>query len=131
LPSGITGGFAPPEPKAVKSVAYTAKTNTLQITSSASGLAQTEVQKDHTVDALVKELQSILKSIPSGDPQSGEDIYGLDTSIAWGSDELEWRNVNSGGCGGTGSVQVTDEHKKKFKRALAIADELVAKGAGS
>jgi hypothetical protein len=89
------------------------------------------VKKDASFNALTEELQSILKSIPKGDHESGEDIYGLDTSVVWGSDDFEWYNVSSGGCGGASNVQVTDEHKKKFKRALEIADELVAKGAGS
>ena len=134
LPSGITGGFAPPDPTAVKlkSVTYTAEKNTLQITSSSSSnLAQTDVNKDDLVDALVEELQSILKSIPTEDPPGSEDIYGLNTSIMWGSDELEWRNYGSQGCGGYSSVQPTDEHKAGFKRALEIADALVAKGIGS
>lgn len=87
--------------------------------------------KDSSVDKLIEELQSILKSIPTENPRGSEDIYGLNTSIMWGSDELEWQNLGSQGCGGKSDVQATDEDKKKFKRALEIADELVAKGVGS
>lgn len=131
LPSGISGGFAPPEPAAVKSVTY-AGTNSLQITSSSSNnVAQTNVPKDGSVDVLVEELQSILRSIPTEDPPGSEDIYGLNTSIMWGSSEFEWRNAGPQGCGGYSSVQATDEQKAKFKRALEIADALVAKGVGS
>lgn len=131
LSSGIVGGFAPPEPTAHKSVTYAAGTNSLQITSSSSNLVQKKVEKDGSVDLLVEELQTILKSLPIEDPPGSEDIYGLNTSIMWGSDELEWRNSGPQGCGGSSSVQATDEQKAKFQRALEIADALVAKGAGS
>jgi len=129
---GITGGFAPPDPTAVKSVTYAAGTNSLQITSSSSSnLVPIKVEKDGSVDVLVEELQSILKSIPTEDPPGSEDIYGLNTSIMWGSDEFVWRNAGPQGCGGYSSVQATDEQKAKFKKALEIADALVAKGVGS
>lgn len=132
LSSGISGGFAPPEPAAVKSVACAADTNTLQISSSSSSnLAPISVEKDESVNSLVEELQSILKSIPTEDPPASEDIYGLNTSIMWGSDDFMWRNAGPQGCGGQSSVQATDEQKAKFKRALEIADALVAKGVGS
>lgn len=133
LPSGIVGGFAPPEPTAQKSVTYTADTNSLQITSSSSSsnLGPKKVEKDSSVDPLVEELQAILRSIPTENPPGSEDIYGLNTSIMWGSDEFVWRNSCPEGCGGSSSVQATDEQRAKFKRALEIADALVAKGAGS
>ena len=131
---GITGGFAPPDPAAVNSVAitYAAGTNNLQITSSSSSdLAPVKVEKDGSVDVLVEELQSILKSIPTEDPPGSQDIYGLNTSIMWGSDEFVWRNAGPQGCGGYSSVQATEEQKTKFKRALEIANALAAKGVGS
>ena len=134
LSSGITGGFAPPDPKAVKSVSYTAETKTLQITSStspSSNLAPVVVKKDDSVDKSIEELQSILKSIPTEEPKGSEDIYGLDTSIMWGSDDLVWENTGAQGCGGISTVKATAEHKAKFKRALEIAEALVAKGFGS
>ena len=83
------------------------------------------------VDELVEELQSILKTIPTEDPPGSEDIYGFDTSIMWGSDEFEWRNSGAQGCGGFSEVKASDEDKVKFKRALEIAETLVAKGLGS
>ena len=131
LPLGIVGGFLPPEPTAHKSVTYTGDTNTLQITSTSSNLAQKKVGKDDSVDPLVEELQTILKNLPTEDPPGSEDIYGLNTSIMWGSDEFMWRNSGPQGCGGSSSVQATDEQKAKFQRALEIADALVAKGVGS
>ena len=77
---------------------------------------------------LVDELHGILKSIPTEQPPGSEDIYGLDTSIAWGSDDLMWCNGGPQGCGGGQSyVQATDEDKVKFKRAVEIVNELVKK----
>lgn len=128
--AGIVGGFAPPKPNAVGSVTYTADTNFMQISSSSS-LAPTTVKKDDSDDALIEELYSILKTLPTEKPPGSEDIYGLDTSIAWGSDDLEWVNTGAQGCGSSSEVKATDEQKAKFKRALEIADKLVAKGIGS
>lgn len=52
----------------------------------------------------------------------------MDTSIAWGSDDLMWMNGGPAGCGGgVSDVQPTEEDKNKFKRAVAIVNELVAK----
>lgn len=89
------------------------------------------MEKDEAVDTLIKELHSILKSIPTEKPRGSEDIYGLGVGLMWGSDDLVWQNVGPEGCGGQSEVQATDEHKEKFKRALEIADILVAKGVGS
>lgn len=129
--SGVTGGFAPATPADAKSVTFIPGTGTLQIISSPSDLTPTSVEKDDHADELVKELQSILKSIPTEKPRGSEDIYGLGVSIMWGSDDLEWQNIGPAGCGGISDVQATDEEKAKFKRALEIADTLVAKGVGS
>lgn len=72
------------------------------------------------------ELHSILKGIPTEQPPGSEDIYGLDTSIAWQSDDMEWYNGGPQGCGGGESfVKATDEDKKQFKRAVEIVNELV------
>ena len=131
LSPGITGGFAPPKPTAFKSVTYSAETNFLQISSSSSpssDLTPITAQKDDSVDKLVEELQSILRELPTEDPPGSEDIYGLNTSIMWGSDGFEWANMCPQGCGGSSIKQATDEQKAKFKRALEIADKLVAKG---
>jgi hypothetical protein len=62
------------------------------------------------------------------DPKGSEDIYGMDTSIAWGSDDLEWYNGGPQGCGGGNStVKATAKDKAKFKRAVEIVNELVNK----
>ncbi|KAG6835244.1 hypothetical protein H0H93_003580, partial [Arthromyces matolae] len=65
--------------------------------------------------------------LPTEFPPGSEDIYGLDTSIAWGSEDLEWVNGGPQGCGGGPSeVQATDEQKAKFKRAVDIVQELTS-----
>lgn len=85
------------------------------------------VDSPHT--ALIDELQSILKKIPTESPPGSEDIYGLDTSIAWGSDDLQWCNGGPSGCGGGSSqTQASAEDKNKFKRAVAIVNELIMQG---
>ena len=84
--------------------------------------------KDEHTASLVDELHAILKVIPTEYPPGSEDIYGLDTSIAWGSDDLQWMNGGPQGCGGgTSTVQPTQEEKDKFKRAVEIVKELVQK----
>ncbi|KAJ4022730.1 hypothetical protein NW766_001777 [Fusarium irregulare] len=83
---------------------------------------------DH--EAVIDELQSILMELPTEQPSGSEDIYGLDTSITWQSDDLEWMNGGHQGCGGGESfVTVGEEQKKKFKRAVEIVYEI--SGAGS
>jgi len=86
---------------------------------------------DNTETAsLVDELHTILKSLPTESPPGSEDIYGLDTSIAWGSDDLQWMNGGPQGCGGGQSeVQATSDDKKKFKRAVEIVNKLVQSAA--
>lgn len=77
---------------------------------------------------LVDELHDILKSIPTEQPPGSEDIYSLDTSIAWQSDDIVWVNGGPSGCArGTSSIQPTEEDKAKFKRAVEIVTELVGK----
>jgi hypothetical protein len=69
-----------------------------------------------------------LKELPTEYPPGSEDIYRLDTSIAWGSDDLVWVNGGPQGCGGgVSTIQATDEQKAKFKRAVDIVKELADK----
>ncbi|KDR74839.1 hypothetical protein GALMADRAFT_249744 [Galerina marginata CBS 339.88] len=137
LQSGITGGFAPPTPNAIHTITMPLNSESLTIASAIrpSGTPSLQdiapkfisVKKDDT-SALVDELHGILKELPTEVPPGSEDIYGLDTSIAWGSDDLMWCNGGPQGCGGgTSSVQATAEQKAKFKRAVDIVNELVAK----
>ena len=133
---GITGGFAPPTPSAVHTVTFAPTINALQITSAVRPDGTPHLQDalpkqlavDESITTLVNELEGILKSIPTEQPPGSEDIYGLDTSIAYGSANVEWMNGGPRGCGGGESfVKATDEDKVKFKRAVEIVTELVAK----
>jgi len=73
----------------------------------------------------VEELHGILKVLPTEQPMGSEDIYGLDTSIMWGSEDLQWQNGGPAGCsGGSSSVKATREDRKKFERAVEIVKEL-------
>jgi hypothetical protein len=91
------------------------------------GLAQeatnTVAIADH--EPVIDELHSILKQLPTEQPPGSEDIYGLDTSIAWQSDDLEWCNGGPQGCGGGESyVHADGEQKKNFKRAIEIIEKV-------
>ncbi|KAJ7092919.1 hypothetical protein B0H15DRAFT_832952 [Mycena belliarum] len=136
LQHGITGGFAPPTPDAVYTLTQMPNTPSLAITAavrpsgtpSLQEAAPTALSHSDATSALVDELHGILKAIPMEEPKGSEDIYGLDTSIAWGSDDLEWYNGGPQGCGGGRSmVQPTAEQKAQFKRAVEIVEELVNK----
>jgi hypothetical protein len=131
---GITGGFAPPTPNAIYTVTRPKDHSTLNITCAERPTGTPSLQdlapksRPHDADAekLVEELHGILKQLPTEVPMGSEDIYGMDTSIAWGSDDLMWCNGGPAGCGGgKSSVQPTQEQKKSFRRAVEIVEELV------
>jgi len=86
-------------------------------------------KEDHTA-SLLEELYCIFTSIPTESPPGSEDIYGMDTSISWGSDGLQWANGAPDGCvHGISKVKPTEEEKAKFKRAVEIVKELTGKDA--
>ncbi|KAG8741373.1 hypothetical protein FRC10_002938 [Ceratobasidium sp. 414] len=135
---GIAGGFAPPNPSAIHSLARSSDNpGNLVIQSmvrpDGTPKLSSAADKHLPVDGhshLVDELHSILKELPTEQPPGSQDIYGLDTSIMWGSEDLEWVNGGPAGCGGGNSVvQATPEQKAKFKRAVDIVTELTQKGA--
>jgi len=137
LQHGITGGFAPPTPSAIYTITGTPSQPSLAITAAVrpdgTPSLQDATQKslsatDKSTEALVGELHDILKTIPTEYPPGSQDIYGMDTSIAFGSDDLMWMNGGPQGCGnGVSEKQATPEDKAKFKRAVDIVNELVAK----
>ncbi|KAF8055160.1 hypothetical protein FPV67DRAFT_1680717 [Lyophyllum atratum] len=137
LQKGIVGGFAPPTPDATVTVTKASNNSNLLIhaaTRPAGERTLTDLAPKHLpvthedTDALLDELHRILKDLPTEQPPGSEDIYGLDTSIAWGSEDLEWCNGGPQGCGGGESfVKATEEHKAKFKRAVEIVHELAKK----
>jgi len=134
LQHGITGGFAPPTPNAIFTVTGARQIPHLLVTAavrpSGTPSLQDAAPKNLTIDGdtskLVEELYGILSTIPVESPPGSEDIYGLDTSIAFGSDGLQWMNGGPSGCGGGHSeVQATEEDKTKFRRAVQIVEQLV------
>ena len=136
---GITGGFAPPTPSAIVTITGIPTQNLLNITSAVRPKGTPSLQdavpksisaQDEHTAALVTELRGILQSIPTESPPGSQDIYGLDTSIAFGSEDFMWQNGGPQGCGGgESSVQPTEEQKAKFKRAVEIVQELQSKDA--
>jgi hypothetical protein len=134
--AGIVGGFAPPTPDAIYSIAKSDAQSHLSITAavrpdgtpSVQEVAPKQVNHGDETSKLVTELESILKKLPTEQPPGSEDIYGLNTGIFWGSNDLQWANGGPEGCGGgTSSVQATAEEKEKFKRAVDIVKQLVDK----
>ena len=138
---GITGGFAPPTPSEIHALTRSTDrphllavdsqyrqdgTPSLQSTNLEPKTVSLEGNNEH--QGLVDELHGILKTLPTEKPAGSQDIYGMDTSIAWGSADLEWYNGGPSGCsGGTSTVQATDEEKAKFKRAVEIVRLLATK----
>ncbi|KAJ3921623.1 hypothetical protein F5877DRAFT_35679 [Lentinula edodes] len=143
LQKGITGGFAPPTPSFIATITRPVDSDTLNITSAsrpdgtpdlqsfapktlALGTVEVTALGSVSVEGLVDELHGILKELPTEEPRGSEDIYGLDTSIFWGSEDLQWMNGGMGGVTGQpGTVQATPEQKAQFKRAVEIVEALV------
>jgi hypothetical protein len=134
---GIKGGFAPPTPNFIHTITQPLNADELHISSAtrSDGIGQLQdalpkriSSKDEHTASLANELYDILKTIRTEDPPGSEDIYGLDTSIAFFSDDLQWMNGGPQGCeGGFSQIQPTQEEKIKFKRAVDIVHELVQK----
>lgn len=135
--TGIVGGFAPPTPDAIYTLTQPLNSSELLIRSAVrpdgtpglqDALPKCISSEDEYTVRLVDELHGILKVIPTEVPQGSEDIYGLNTSIAWFSEDLQWINGGPQGCsGGISAVQPTEDDKAKFKRAVEIVNELVQK----
>jgi hypothetical protein len=135
---GITGGFAPPTPSEIHVLTLSPdRPNLLAVDSQyrADGTPTLQsanlepkmvsLQDNEANKTLIDELHGILKTLPTEKPPGSQDIYGLDTSIAWGSQDLEWYNGGPSGVrGGISEVQPTEEEKTKFKRAVEIIREL-------
>ncbi|KAL5529776.1 hypothetical protein ACEPAG_5763 [Sanghuangporus baumii] len=136
---GITGGFVPPSPSAIHTLSKASEQAHILVASAVrvDGGRSLSDADPKTLDVsdssssemtLVDELHSILKIIPIESPPGSEDIYGLDTSIAWQSNDIIWMNGGPSGCvRGISRVQPSEEEKAKFKRAVEIVTELVAK----
>ncbi|KAF8526519.1 hypothetical protein BU17DRAFT_40485 [Hysterangium stoloniferum] len=140
LQHGITGGFVPPSPSAIHTITRSEDSPAelvVQSARKADGMGSlSEAMPDlkriavDPHEALIDELESILKALPVESPRGSEDIYGFDICILYGSKSLQWNNAGPSGCGGgTSETRATEEDKKKFKRAIDIIDELVSKEA--
>jgi len=137
LQHGITGGFAPPTPSAIYTITGTPSQPSFSVTAAVRPDGTPSLQDttnkslsaaDKSSTVLIGELYDILKSIPTEYPPGSQDIYGMDTSIAFGSEDLMWMNGGPQGCGnGTSERQATEEDKRKFRRAVDIVTQLVEK----
>ncbi|GAB1200969.1 hypothetical protein APSETT444_010351 [Aspergillus pseudonomiae] len=129
------GGFAPPTPSAILKLVKSAGDSNIIVSESTRPDGQPELQQqpektldasDGKVESLITELYEILKNLPMESPPGSEDIYRMDTSIALGSEDLEWHNGGPQGCvGDTSYVQPSEEQRAGFRRAVDVVWELV------
>ncbi|CCM05376.1 uncharacterized protein FIBRA_07592 [Fibroporia radiculosa] len=137
LQHGITGGFAPPTASAIYTITASPSQPMLQIGTAIRPDGTPSLQdasikslssSDESVNTLLEELHTILQSLPTEYPPGSEDIYGMDTSIAYGSKDLTWMNGGPQGCGtGQSERKATEAERAKFGRAVSIVNELVEK----
>lgn len=134
LQKGITGGFAPAIPNAIYTITRPKNQTTLNVSCAERSPGTPSLQElapkalSHLdAETLIDELHSILKKLPMESPPGSEDIYGLNISIAWGSDDLMWCNGGPEGCGGVSQVKASEEQKMQFKRAVEIIEQIANK----
>lgn len=134
--TGIVGGFVPPNPSAVHDLTLEAKDtphilllSQFPSNAAAQGLKPRNIPISEDTTSLVKELEGILRKLPKEDVPLA-DIYGRNIGIFWkGPDEFEWVNSAPQGCGTfEGSIEVTEDDKKAFDRAVEITEILVKRG---
>lgn len=137
-PPGITGGFAPPIPDAIYTFAYTPSMPAIAVTVALrpdgtpviASASPKSLTADSASTSLVDQLYDLLHEIPARAPSGADDdIYGLDTGIAWNSnDGFEWSNSAPEGCVQSfPPVRAPEDQKSKFKQAVGIVEELVGK----
>jgi hypothetical protein len=136
--TGIIGGFVPPNPSAVHDLTLegTDTPHILLLSQFPSDPAAQQVElkpksipiSDDTT-SLVKELEGILRKLPTEDVPSS-DIYDRNIGIFWqGPDGFMWTNSAPQGCGQyEGGTVVTKEDKDAFNRAVEITEILVKRG---
>jgi len=136
---GIVGGFVPPNPSAVHSLTLegpgTGSPRILLLSHFPSNPTAELIPKNIAISddttTLIKELEGILRKLPSEQVPSA-DIYERNIGIFWqGPDGFEWVNSAPEGCSqsvdGT-TVTVTKEDKEAFNRAVEITEILVKRG---
>ncbi|CAO3629218.1 unnamed protein product [Cunninghamella blakesleeana] len=132
---GITGGFVGPTIKrAVQIDGDESQGASIQVSDLKAGtkadyntLGGDLMGKNKAfLSSFIPEIKDLLKTLPIEEPAGSEDIYGLDTSITFFSDDFNWQNGGPGGCGhGKSSTQATEEQKEKFK---ALVDLIYSTG---
>ncbi|OBZ66423.1 F-box protein pof6 [Grifola frondosa] len=129
LQRGIVGGFAPPTPDAVYTITFIPTEGNLHITRaerpegtpSLQDAAPKAVPLDDATNARLSDLYTILKEAPGS-----QDIYELNTSIAFGSEGFMWMNGGPQGCvQGESEVKPTDAQKADFEKAVKIVQDIV------
>ncbi|CAG8685692.1 8693_t:CDS:2 [Ambispora leptoticha] len=128
LTEGIVGGFKPPTVRRVIEINGDPSGGFVQ-QSILDGRDDYRVQSgeisSQELNALVTDLRTTLKELPTEFPIGGQDIYGFDTSIhIQTEDGFEWRNGGPEGC---------TEHESKIKPTeaqKAIFQELISKISG-
>ncbi|KAI7864684.1 hypothetical protein BDF14DRAFT_1884113 [Spinellus fusiger] len=126
LRQGITGGFVGPVTKQVVQVKGDASGASilhanLKSDSKTDYVTQTGVLSSTVIQEAMLQIKSQLKSLPVEEPVGSQDIYGLDTSIGFFSDDFQWQNGGPEGCGqDESSVQATPAQKEIFKALVAL-----------
>ncbi|KAI8070484.1 hypothetical protein BC940DRAFT_271220 [Gongronella butleri] len=121
LREGITGGFVGPTLKQMVQIqgddtgASIVHAN-LKPESKKEYTSQAGSLQADTVQALLTSIKEGLQSLPIEEPIGSEDIYGLDTSIAFFTDDFQWQNGGPEGCSrGVSTKKATDQQKQAFK----------------
>ncbi|CAO3646919.1 unnamed protein product [Cunninghamella echinulata] len=124
LREGITGGFVGPTVKQAVEIrgdetgASIVHSN-LKPSTKADYTTQVGTLSTEQVQTLVTGIQDQLQQLPVEEPLGSEDIYGLDTSIAFFSDDFQWQNGGPEGCGhGSSSKQPSEEQKQQFQEIV-------------
>ncbi|ORY91315.1 hypothetical protein BCR43DRAFT_498887 [Syncephalastrum racemosum] len=134
LIEGITGGFAPPTMRASIMIAKegdqaaSIEQHNLKPHTSNDYVSTRGIISDEDLAQQMRDIEAVLKGLPVESPSGSEDIYGLDTSIAFLSDDLQWMNGGPGGCAqghGESAVQATEEQKNAF---ASIVDKVKSLG---
>jgi hypothetical protein len=137
--TGIAGGFAPPLPSALHHLSLepqdTSRILLLSQFPSNPELEQQDLRPKNIpisgdTTSLVKELEAILRKLPTEEMPS-KDIYNRNIGIFWqGPDGFEWANSAPEGCGSfeDSTVAVTEDNRKAFDRAVEITEVLVKRG---
>lgn len=135
--TGVTGGFIAAVPSKTVIIDYngsTAKVTKYVKSSDPSAvdgyLQSTSNQINATeIQTLMIECQNVLRSLPKEEPTGCQDIYKMDVSVIYNSDDFNWQNTPNQGCNIQESlVKPTEEQAKLFKALVykihSTADKL-------